>query len=393
MARSTTAAFVVFVAMLFAGLTAHAQPRAETPTDVPAGWSADAPAIVLPDAPEGYVTEQRGSVTWAFPAAATSEARDLQEAMPEIWARIEEDLGATVDDTLVIRIARDPEEMRALAPVGMPPPAYATGVAYPHGGVILLSLTAPESWERPNMEALLAHELSHIALRRAVNGHPVPRWFTEGLAIYQAGEYGLERAKTLWSAAVAGNVVPLADLSQHFPSRPHRVNVAYAQSADMVAFMRRDLREERSFRILVRKLGEGVSFDEAVRTSYSATLGTLERDWRESLNERFQTVPLLVGGTSVWALLSLLLVYAWVRRRRKNRRRLDAWAQQEAEEEEALARAERAVADQLRAREEGQLDLSEAEEEVRILVQDEPPQGREPGVPTIEYEGRNHTLH
>ena len=393
MARSTTAAFVVFVAMSFAGSTAGAQQAHGTPTDVPAGWSVDAPPIVLPAAPEDHVTERRGSITWSFPAAATSEARDLSDRLPEIWARIEGDLGGTIDDTLVIRIARDPDEMRALAPVGIPPPAYATGVAYPHGGVILLSLTAPASWERPNMEALLAHELSHVALRRAVNGHPVPRWFTEGLAIYQAGEYGLERAKTLWSAAVAGNVVPLSELSAGFPSRPHRVNVAYAQSADMVAFMRRDVRAERSFRILVRKLGEGVAFDEAVRTSYFVTLGTLERDWHESLSERFQTMPLLVTGTGVWALLSVLLVFAYMRRRRRNRKRLDAWAVEEAAEEEALARAERAVAEQLRAREQEQLEVAETEEELRILVQDEPPQGREAGVPTIEYEGRNHTLH
>lgn len=383
-------ALVLWLALALGSGSAVAQ---HTPADVPAGWG-DVTAIPrLSEPPVDYLTERRGNVTWTFHAAATSEARDLQEYFGDAWVRIEDDLGAPIDDTLVIRIARNPEEMHALAPIGYPPPAYASGVAYPRFGVILLSLTAPESWERPNMESLLTHELSHVALYRAVRGHSVPRWFTEGLAVYQAGEFGLDRAKTLWSAAVAGNVVPLDELDARFPDRPHRVNVAYAQSADMVAFMRRGPRDERSFRILIRHLGEGASFREAVPESYDATLGTLERRWRESVAERFQTMPLIVSGTGLWIVLSFLLVIAYVRRRRRHRERLAQWAEREAAEEEALARAERAVADQLRARDEPPPEPEPEDDGIRILVPDEPPQGREPGVPTIEYEGRNHTLH
>ncbi len=339
--------------------------------------------VRLPEPPDDYLTERRGGVEWTFPAAATSEVRELMDVFGDSWARIEEDLGGPIDDTLTIRVARDPDEMHELSPVGHPPPEYASGVAYPPFGVILLSLTAPESWERPDMEALLTHELSHVALHRAVEGHRVPRWFGEGLAIYQAGEQSLDRVRTLWSASVAGNVVPLDRLSESFPSRPHRVNVAYAQSADMVAFLRRDARDARSFRILVRNVRDGMPFEEAVRQSYDATLGTLEDDWRASLDERFQAIPLVVTGGGLWVLLSVLIVVAWVRRRRKDRARLRRWAQEEAAEKDALARTERALADKLAAR----------DEEERILVPDEPPQGRESDVPTIEYEGRNHTLH
>lgn len=359
----------------------------QAPADVGAGWvrasGADRYNVDLPEPPEGYLTEQRGQVTWTFPAAATGEARALQDAFADAWERIAEDLGQDIDGELVIRMGRNPEQMHALAPTGHPPPDYASGVAYPRFGVILLTLTAPETWERPDMEAVLAHELSHIALYRAIDGNPVPRWFSEGLAIYQAGEYSLDRARTLWSAVVAGNVVSLERISGRFPSRAHRVNVAYAASADMVAFMRRDARDARSFRILIRHLRGGMGFENAVRESYDATLPSLEREWRVTLQERFQTLPLLLTGGGIWVLVSFFLVFVWIRKRRMNRRRLDAWAQQEADDEEALQRAEAAVVDKLRDAEQVQATL---------IIADEAPGGRD-DVPTIEYDGRNHTLH
>lgn len=388
-ARGTLQAAIGWSIFLSALLLGPAPADAQhAPVDVGAGWDAapgEAPSVrpTLPAPPDDYVTEDRGKVTWTFPSAATSEARELQEAFADAWKRVEDDLGEDVDDTLVIRIGRDPEEMKALAPVGHPPPDYASGVAYPPFGVILLTLTAPETWERPDMEAVLTHELSHIALYRAVGGHPVPRWFSEGLAIYQAGEFSLDRAKTLWSAVVAGNVVSLDRISGRFPSHPHRVNVAYAESADMVAFMRRDNFDTRSFRILIRHLREGMEFEEAVRESYDATLPSLEREWRETLQERFQTLPLIVTGGGLWVLVSLFVVVAWIRKKRRDRRRLDEWAEQEAAQDEALRRAEAAVLDKLR----------EADEVIAVVTPEEPPGGREPEIPTIEYDGRSHTLH
>lgn len=387
--RRLLAGLLACVIVSLAGGAATAVAQQDDPIDIGAGWHGtpqpDEAALRLPEPPQDYLTERRGGVTWTFPAAATDDARDLQNAFPDAWTRIEEDLGGPLDDTLVIRVARNPEEMRDLAPVGHPPPQYASGVAYPRYGIILLSLTAPDTWERPNMEALLTHELSHVALHRAVEGHPVPRWFAEGLAIYQAGEYSMERVRTLWSASVAGNVVPLEELSARFPDRPHRVNVAYAQSADVVSFLRRDTRDARSFRILIRHVREGMPFDQAVTEAYDEHLSSLEGSWRASLDERFQAVPLIVTGGGLWVLASVLIVVAFVRRKRSNRKRLRKWEAEETAEADAVARAERALAEQLESRD-------RPEEDTVLVVAEEPPM-REPEVPTIEYEGRNHTLH
>ncbi|MBW2463461.1 MAG: hypothetical protein JRH11_17555, partial [Deltaproteobacteria bacterium] len=229
------------VALLLTGLgtgAALAQGPAPEGQDV-AGWvpveegaPAGVQAVTLPDPPEDYVSEVRGAVHWTFPATATSVVRELQGHYANAWARVVSDFGGSIDDEVTIRVGLNPEEMHALAPVGHPAPDYAAGVAYPRFGVILLTLQAPDSWQRPDVEKVLTHELSHIALYRAVGGQHLPRWFVEGVAVQQAGENDLNRIKKLWEAVVADNVVPLADLDNSFPRYAHRVSVAYAQSAD-----------------------------------------------------------------------------------------------------------------------------------------------------------------
>jgi hypothetical protein len=359
---------------------------AQRPADV-AEWEPSDALHVTPTfspLPADYVSERRGNVEWVYPRAAERVVLELQDAYGEAWERIGRDLGERVDDDLTIRIGRDPDEMANLAPEGRPPPGYAAGVAYPRMGTILLTLSAPDTWERPQMEKILTHELSHVALYRAVNGHRLPRWFVEGVAIYQAGENNWGRVQTLATATIAGNLVSLRRIDRSFPSRPHRVNVAYAQSADMVGFMRSERGDVESFHDLVDHLAEGVPFEEAVELSYGARIEYLEQKWRDELRERYRAMPLLLSGTGVWFLMSLLLVLAWARRRRQHRERTAVMAAEEAAQDEALDRAAAVVQEQLREREDdGPL----------ILVTGDPPQGRDSDVPTVEYDGQNHTLH
>ncbi len=355
----------------------------ELPPDVASPWSEEAqPALPAP--PADYTVERRGRVDWVFPKQATSEARSLENAFDGAWRSVITDMGGSVDSHMTIRIGRNPEEMAALAPVGFPPPEYASGVAYPAFGVILLTLTAPETWQRPDMDVVLTHELSHVALRRAVDGHPLPRWFVEGVAIHQSHEFSLARMRTLWEATIRHHLLPLNELSARFPSRVYGVQVAYAESADVVAYLRHDDTGAACFRELIRKVRAGMTFPQAVRAAYGMSLGDVERDWHAGLSQRFQTLPLLVGGGSLWVLVTLLLFAVWARRRRRNRAKLVAWA-----EKDALVDRLESVVDARLA----EPPPSEPVEGRMLMVVTGEHDGRDPEVPTVEYEGRNHTLH
>jgi hypothetical protein len=331
----------------------------------------EAPGLVLPEPIEGYETERIGSVTWTYPESERSRVVPLIESLDEHWREVVNDFGVIVDDELVIRVARNPREMRALAPAEMPPPDYATGVAYSRWGVILLTMSSPETWEPPDLEVVLVHELSHVALHRAVAGNDVPRWFNEGVAIHQSEVRMLPRMESLLRAAAQRSMLRLSEIDDHFPSRPHEVNVAYAQSADVVGFLRRSNNDERRFHRMIYSLRSGETFDTALATAYGWTRVGLERQWRESLRTRYRILPALLAGSTVWVLAAVLVVVAYRRRRRYHHMKLEQMGYRE--ELEALQVSTRPPPAPL-------------EPQPQDTMTDT-------GVPIVEHDGESHTLH
>ena len=333
----------------------------------------ETPEFALPSPLEGYETETIGAVTWTFPESERGRVAELIEGFDDHWAKVVSDFGEVIDDELVIRVARNPREMRAMAPIGHPPPDYATGVAYSRGGVILLTMSAPQTWEPPDLEVVLVHELSHVTLYRAVLGNPMPRWFNEGVAIHQSEVRLLPRMESLLRAAAQRSMLRLSGLDKHFPDHPHEVNIAYAQSADVVGFLRRSNNDERRFHRLVQSLRDGETFDTALATAYGWTRVGLERQWRESLRTRYRILPALFAGSTIWVAAAILVVFAYRRRRRYHHLKLEQMAY--SEQLEAAAAAS----------EPPPPPLSQPAPAADVVA--------DTGVPIVEHDGESHTLH
>ena len=366
---------------------AHAE---DLPADVnPRVTEEETSAIALPPAPLGFRSEMRGEVTWTYPEDAAYVARDLQDAYDEAWEKVHADLGGDLEGPITVRIAHNPEEMRTLAPAGHPPPAYASGVAYPAFGLILLTLSAPETWARPDMESVFIHELAHIGLHRAVLGRDIPRWFNEGVAIHIAEEQGFERIKTLWNGSLQDRLIPLDRLDARFPAHPHQVNLAYAESADIVRHLREMDSGERRFRRLLREIRRGASFDDALDEAYYLTRAQLEREWLASVAERRRSIPMLIGGSTVWVLASVLALMAWRRRRWQFRRGIARLGRQERAEVEAIERIETSLQRRLEPR---RAPAESIPKDAMRRISAHPPSG-ESEIPNVKHDGETHTLH
>jgi hypothetical protein len=244
---------------------------------------------------------------------------------------------------------------------------------------VLLTLTAPETFFRPDMNRVLTHELSHVALERAVRGAAVPRWFSEGVAVHQAGESSLTRIETLWNATLRGKLLSLAELSNAFPVSHSQIDLAYAQSADFVGFMLDGHDERGHFQSLLKELANGRPFADAVQSTYHVPLSYLEREWRAGLQRHYGRWPaLFMGLTFVWVLGAALLGVAFVRTRLRHHATLRRWAIEEAPILSAPppppqpAGATQSSVDEFFDNRRTQSDS---------------------GVPTVVHDGQHHTLH
>jgi hypothetical protein len=351
--------------------------------------------------PPGFTVQRIGAVRWTYPTSAEPEAKELAREVDSTWSELADRFGVRVAPDLDLRIALNPEQMQELAPPGRRLPSYASGVAFPAEGLILMSFSAPRSYERPNMRKLLVHELTHVALHRAIAGpesgtpgtaelveRRIPRWLSEGVAIHEAGENTIERIRVLWEGALGGRLVRLDQLDSRFSSEHGTVDLAYAQSADIVSYILDGEGDEIRFRVLIAQLRSGTDFEQAFSKAYGFSLNDLERAWRERISRRFGRWPsLLVGLSALWAFGAVLLFIGYVRVRRRHRRTLDRWAV----EEEALVAAAPAptppppppvVSSPPSPR--GPDDVLDAWQEQKR---------RDGELPTVTHEGRSYTLH
>ncbi|HEU5058005.1 MAG TPA: hypothetical protein VFU21_15850 [Kofleriaceae bacterium] len=263
---------------------------------------------------------------------AESVARDARGTLDAIAADLAD---LPVPRQVEIRLVKRAEDLARAAPEGRGAPPWAIGVAYPDVGVVVVAYRRGPM--PADVRSTVRHELAHLALGAAL-GARAPRWLHEGFAYLHSSDFSLDRTRTLTGMAWTGDVIPLAELDDSFPAAEMAAARAYAESYDFVAFLARRGRSAASdddgnrwpFRRFLALVAGGTPLDRAARQAFSADLAHLFAEWKESLRQRYLMLPAGLLGVLIWVAASVLLILAWLRKRRLNRRTLARWEEEEA---------------------------------------------------------------
>lgn len=295
--------------------TAHAD------EGTPAGWELDTAT--------SQVTV--GRVVLRYDPSLEGEALQLADYVPEWWSEIEQALAGDLDDRLTISYVT--HSGRIADATGMP--VWAAGVAHSSTGEIVVAQHAPDG-SRTDLDALVRHELAHVALYRATDGHPIPSWFHEGIAESFGNGVDLLRSQTLAGAIFGPGVPPLTQLEENIRGTdPIAATVGYAAARDFINYLRdRDDKDGAELRQVLTEIRHGKTFDAAIIKVYGRSLEELDAEWRSGLTGRYAWFPVVSSGGLPLAAVTPLLVVAAVRRRRL----LSAgWARLAREDEEERA--------------------------------------------------------
>lgn len=269
----------------------------------------------------------REGMTLRYAPSLKDEARDLIEHMPQWWHELESELGQDVSDEMVVHFVTHAGQVAAAT--GMP--KWVSGVANGARGEIAISFHNPDG-SRSDLTSLLRHEMAHVALRRAVKGAALPRWFHEGVADSLGAEIDLGRANTLVSAAFGAGIMPLEQWDAALMSEGEVVSNTYAASRDFVRHLRYSQDEGQRFRRLIAALAEGKPFGVSISSTYQASLDLLFQEWETSLRDRYFWYSMLASGSLPMVFGAPLLALAW---RKKSREK--AAALKKMEEAELVA--------------------------------------------------------
>jgi hypothetical protein len=225
-------------------------------------------------------------------------------------------------------IARTRDQFRTIQP--REPPQWAAGTAYPERNLLFVAL---DTHGQKTPRQVFVHELAHVVLHWSYGEVEPPRWLEEGLAQVVAGEFDLQTQAILSRAALGSGLIPLSSLTTSWPSEPGRARIAYAESRDLVLFLRAR-HGDAVLGEIVQQMAAGTSAHAAIEASTGERMEELESAWSSRLRRRYAWLPVLGGSGTFWSIAAVLMLLGWARRLGQKKRRLaEMGAQEEALDE------------------------------------------------------------
>lgn len=308
---------------------AGALPASEGPVPVPT-FPQECPEPVAVEAP-GSPLEWRAAPGLEGSARALAGRRGLAAPLPAIGPP-EAFLAGSRPTVYLLR------DLACLGAHGLarPQPDWVAGVASAEGGFVALRAD-PARGDLRELGTVFRHELAHLALS-AATGDRAPRWLQEGYAQYASGSWNWREAWRIRLALLFRGEDPLRELRLGFPGNAEGARLAYLLSYTAVSELVR-MAGEPGLAAFFAELREGATLDGALRRVYGLSLHRFEERWRERTEARYGWLYLLSRASVFWVAVTLLLLWMGWRRRRRDRRRMEAL--REAERREAARGEER----------------------------------------------------
>lgn len=231
------------------------------------------------------------------------------------------------DQPVRVKIIEASEEFRRFAA------HYAeldiSGLARPGEGLIVVK--APRlRMPGADYPGTLRHELTHLLLHRNVNPAYLPKWLDEGIAMSLANEYRWQSMFSVARMFVQNRIIPYGRIDQAFftPTGQEQFNDAYAQALSMTRHLRNMIGDEKFWR-MVRGL-DSAPFHEALPQAAGITLAQFWDDYERSLWK--YALIAAMGSGFFFQPAAILLILAYLRRRRIAQGLYQRWEEEEAEE-------------------------------------------------------------
>ena len=280
-----------------------------------------------PPFPEHWVVEEGLYAAVAGDPADRAALRRVAHHLEEAVPRIAEQLDLPTGRRIRVYLAHTQDQFEELQPGS--PSDWVDATAYPHRALIFLRAPRLRPGTAKPLEQVADHEITHVLVEQSFHGAPVPRWLHEGLAQVVAREYSEQVTQAISKGMLGDSLLTLGDLVEGFPQDPLRAQLAYAQSADLVAFIRNEFGQDAVQRLL-KELAAGSPVRAAFRKATGQSLDQVDAAWRARLQQSQLWFPPLVSDSVWFAFGGLVLFGGWLRVRRRNRERR-AWMEREDE--------------------------------------------------------------
>ncbi|MEM1263377.1 MAG: tetratricopeptide repeat protein, partial [Pseudomonadota bacterium] len=214
----------------------------------------------------------------------------------EAIAVFTERYGFRLREPVVIELYPDHEDF-AVRTAGMPGLGIL-GATF--GYVVAMDSPSGRNVDEFQWGTVLWHELAHVFTLEATN-HRVPRWYSEGLSVYEewvsGPNAGIKIGPQVFAAVNRGAFLPVAELDSGFvrPTFPNQVFVSYMQAGLICTFIAERYGDHRLARLL-SLYADGFDTPAAIQRGLDMTAVQFDETFNAWLQGRFGDLYGDLGG-------------------------------------------------------------------------------------------------
>ena len=248
----------------------------------------------------------------------------MRDARPRLQ-KLEEFYRHIPTEVVTIQLTSSESAYRRIAAQGVP--EWSQAVAFPSQSLIVMRVVSAE--EVQQAAQTLTHELSHLFCADIIPPNRLPVWLNEGLAQYISGKrLGLNDQVLLANALVLKRVPQLKALEALHSFSPPKARLAYIQALSAVEYFVHK-HGEGTLSALVHNLGKFRSEQRAWLQTVGYDFIDFELNWYESTYRAYRWLVWLNLDHFIWLTMGLLAVAAIVLVRRRSRKKLESWDNEE----------------------------------------------------------------
>jgi Flp pilus assembly protein TadD len=214
----------------------------------------------------------------------------FETEMKRAIAAYEKKYGYKLPGPVQVEVYPDHDDF-AVRTLGLPGLGGVLGVTF--GAVVAMDSPSGRTPGSFHWASTLWHEMSHVYVLQETN-FKVPRWFTEGLAVYEetavAPDWGDRLDPDTVLAIKNKKLLPVADLDRGFirPSYPTQVVVSYFEAGKVCSFIAEKWGYSKLV-AMVHSFGQGKTTPEAIRENLGMSPEELDKQFFPWLDAQTKT--------------------------------------------------------------------------------------------------------
>jgi len=238
---------------------------------------------------------------------------------------IERFLDLDADTTIHIHFTKSPKEYQREA--NMDIPEWSQAIAFTGSNTIIMNLATAEAIQQSPQ--ILIHELFHIFLSIKYPEIRIPVWMNEGLAKYFSQDgLSFEDKRILANALSSRKIIYLNELENLIDFSPVKARLGYIEALSAVQFF-----IKHHGLVKIREVMDRYDKKNDLNLAFSQSVGYdfvhFEGLWYRDLKDRSRWLIFLNFDYVLWLSIGLLFISAIIFIRKRNRKKIREWDQNE----------------------------------------------------------------